>query len=70
LSTKVHIAVDALGHPLRLILTAGQVHESTQALALIDGLTLVSLIADKGYDNDACSFFSMICLAAAMIWLR
>ncbi len=117
-----------LGHPLRLILTAGQVHESTQALALIDGLTLVSLIADKGYDNDtfrahlaeaeidavipplgrrtaeiaydenayrlrhriecfinkikhyrriatrfektACSFFSMLCLAAAMIWLR
>ena len=28
-------------------------HEATQALALIDGLTLVSLIADKGYDNDA-----------------
>ena len=53
MSTKVHIAVDALGHPLRLILTAGQVHESTQALALIEGLTLVSLIADKGYDNDA-----------------
>jgi len=104
------------------------VHESTQARALIDGLTLVSVIADKGYDNDgfrahlaeaeidavipplgsrtveiaydqnayglrhriecfinkikhyrriatrfektACSFFSMLCLAAAMIWLR
>ena len=103
-------------------------HESTQARALIDGLTLVSVIADKGYDNDgfrahlaeaeidavipplgsrtveiaydqnayglrhriecfinkikhyrriatrfektACSFFSMLCLAAAMIWLR
>lgn len=103
-------------------------HESTQASALIDGLTLVSLIGDKGYDNDglraqlaeaevdavipplgsrtaeiaydenayglryriecfinkikhyrrvatryektACSFFSMLCLAAAMIWLR
>ena len=27
-------------------------HEATQALALIAGLTLVSLIADKGYDND------------------
>jgi len=104
------------------------VHEATQAFALIDGLTLVSLIADKGYDNDAfrtylaeaeidavipplgsrtaeiaydanayglrhriecfinkikhyrriatrlektaCSFFSMLYLAAAMIWLR
>jgi transposase len=52
LSTKIHIAVDALGHPLRLILTAGQVHEATQASLLIEGLTLISLIADKGYDND------------------
>ncbi len=128
MSTKIHIAVDTLGHPLRLILTAGQVHESTQALALVDGLPLISLIADKGYDSDAfrihlcdaevdavipplgsraaeiaydenayglrhrvecfinkikhyrrvatrfektaCSFLSMLCLAAAMIWLR
>jgi len=29
------------------------VHESTQAFALIDGFTLISVIADKGYDNDA-----------------
>jgi putative transposase len=37
---------------LRLILTAGQVHESTEAANLADGLTLVSVIADKGYDAD------------------
>ena len=53
LSTKIHIAVDALGHPMRMTLTAGQVHEATQASILIEGLTLISLIADKGYDNDA-----------------
>jgi hypothetical protein len=47
LSTEIHIAVDALGHPLRLILTAGQVHEATQALALIAGPTLVGLIAGQ-----------------------
>jgi len=35
-----------------MILTAGQVHEATQASILIEGLTLISLIADKGYDND------------------
>src|SRR5215216_3047161 len=40
LSTKIHIAVDAIGHPLRMIITAGQVHEATQARILIDGLTL------------------------------
>src|SRR5215468_3059712 len=31
LSTKIHIAVDALGNVLRLLYTAGQTHESTQA---------------------------------------
>ena len=52
MSTKIHIAVDAVGHPLRLILTPGEVHEATQAAALIEGLTLISLIADKGFDTD------------------
>jgi transposase len=51
-STKVHIAVDALGNPLRLLLTAGQRHDSTQAAALIEGYKPQVLIADKGYDSD------------------
>ena len=49
MSTKIHIAVDALGHPMRMTLTAGQVHEATQASILIEGLTLISLIA--GHSN-------------------
>jgi transposase len=36
-----------------LILTAGQVHEVTQAVRLIADLPLVSVIADKAYDTDA-----------------
>lgn len=52
-STKIHIAVDALGNPLRLILTAGQRHDSPQAAALIEGFEPQALIADKGYDSDA-----------------
>ena len=52
-STKIHIAVDALGNPLRLILTAGQRHDSPQAAALIEGFEPQALIADKGYDADA-----------------
>jgi transposase len=51
-STKIHIAVDALGNPLRLLLTAGQRHDSPQAGALIDGFEPFALIADKGYDSD------------------
>jgi transposase len=50
-STKVHLAVDALGNPLRLLLTAGQCHDSPQASALIEGFAPQVLIADKGYDS-------------------
>ena len=50
-STKVHIAVDALGNPLRFILTPGQSHDSPQADALIEGYSTQALIADKGYDS-------------------
>jgi transposase len=52
-STKIHIAVDALGNPLRLLLTAGQRHDSPLAEALIEGYEPQALIADKGYDADA-----------------
>jgi transposase len=117
-----------LGNPLRMMLTAGQVHEVTQAVSLISGLPLLCVIADKAFDTDAfrshlaeaeadavippsirrnalisydeetyklrhriecfinkikhyrriatrfdktaLSFYSFLCLAAAMIWLR
>lgn len=53
LSTKIHAAVDALGNPVRLLLTAGQTSEHTQADALVDGFCAEWVIADKGYDSDA-----------------
>jgi len=49
-STKIHIAVDALGNPLRLLLSAGQRHDSPQAARLIKDFEPQVLIADKGYD--------------------
>lgn len=49
-STKLHIAVDALGNPLRFILTDDECHESPHVAALVSGFTPRALIADKGYD--------------------
>jgi transposase len=52
-STKIHIGVDALGNPLRFILTAGQRHDITQGSALIADLHFDRIIADRSYDaND------------------
>lgn len=44
--------MDALGNPLRLILTEGQVHDIRQAEALIEGFACEKVLADKGYDSD------------------
>jgi transposase len=53
LSTKIHMAADALGNPVRWQLTEGQVHDITQAPALIAGLQVQQVIADRAYDSNA-----------------
>jgi transposase len=44
---------DALGRPLRLIVTAGQVGNITQAPALLEGHAAGAVLADKAYDSNA-----------------
>ena len=53
LGTKVHIACEGLGLPVRFLLTGGEVHDVTQASALMEGIPAEQVIADKGYDSDA-----------------
>ena len=53
LTTKIHVAVDALGLPIRFIVTPGQWGDSPQARGLIEGLSGVDhVIADAAYDAD------------------
>ena len=44
--------VDALGNPLRFLLTGGQRHDITQAEDLIAGYEFERVIADRAYDSD------------------
>ena len=50
LSTKIHALVDALGLPLKIVLTAGQVHDLAGADAMLPGMEAKALLADKAYD--------------------
>ena len=50
---KIHAVVDALGLPVKFILTGGQVADITQAIPLMAGSTAQACLADKGYDSDA-----------------
>jgi transposase len=52
LSTKIHALVDALGNPLRFLLTPGQVHDLVGADALLPQIAADVLIADTAFDAD------------------
>ena len=49
----MHLAVDAHGLPVRMLVTAGTVADSSEALALIEGIEAEHLLADRGYDSNA-----------------
>jgi transposase len=50
LSTKIHVVVDAVGLPVRLLLTPGQTSDKTALPDLIAGLRPArEAIADRGY---------------------
>ncbi|WP_375781074.1 transposase [Bradyrhizobium sp. ma5] len=53
LTIKIHLLADALGRPLRIIVTAGQANDITQGPALLGGQSGDALIADKAYDSNA-----------------
>ena len=52
LTSKVHTLCDALGNPLKFIVTPGQHNDYTQAEALLEEFDGEYVIADKGYDAD------------------
>ena len=46
---KIHALTDALGLPVRIILTGGQAADITQAMPLMQNISTRALLADKGY---------------------
>ena len=53
MTTKIHLVADALGRPLRFILTGGEAHDITTAPQLLSGLCAGGVIADKAFDSNA-----------------
>ncbi len=51
--TKIHVLVDALGNPLKFLLTGGAAGDNPQALPLLAGVQAGEVLADRGYDADA-----------------
>ena len=49
----MHLAVDALGLPVKMIITGGTTADCSMARVLIEGLSADYLMADKAYDTNA-----------------
>ena len=52
LNTKLHVATDSHGLPVKMIITDGLVADCTQAKSLVSGWAAQYLMADKAYDTD------------------
>ena len=48
----MHLAVDAHGMPVRIIVTAGTEADCSHAIPLLRGFTIEMLLGDKGYDTN------------------
>ena len=51
INTKIHVAVNDNGLPVKALITSGTVADCSKAIELIDGLEGDIVIADKGYDS-------------------
>jgi transposase len=52
LSTKIHALVENMGQLGSFTLTAGQVHDVTEARGLLVGIDTEAVVADKAFDSD------------------
>ena len=52
LNTKLHLAVDANGMPVRVLITEGTRADCKEAVHLIEGISAETLLADRGYDTN------------------
>ncbi len=52
LNTKIHLAVDANGMPVRILITEGTRADCKEAIHLIEGISAEVLLADRGYDTN------------------
>ena len=52
LNTQIHLAVDANGMPVRILITEGTRADCKEAVHLIEGISAEVLLADWGYDTN------------------
>ena len=61
LNSKIHLAVDAYGRVVRVFITAGTTNDCKLGIELFQGLDIIGLMADRGYDTNTIIEFARKC---------
>ena len=67
LNTKIHLAVDANGMPVRILITEGTRADCKEAVHLIEGISAEVLLADRGYDTNDILAYAVLAGMEAVI---
>jgi len=69
LTSKIHAVTDGTGRPMKFIITAGNVNDSTKAIDLLRNIIRkgVRVLADRGYDAAKILAYIQYCCALACI---
>ena len=59
LNTRIHLAVDSSGMPVKEIITEGTRADCKEAIHLIEGIDAQNLLADHGYDTSEIIAFAL-----------
>ena len=59
LNTKIHLAVNSSGMPVRGIITEGTRADCKEAVHLIEGIDAQNLLTDRGYDTSEITAFAL-----------
>lgn len=51
-TSKIHAKVDALGNPLKFVITPGQESDFCQANCMLGSISSAHVLCDRGYDSD------------------
>jgi len=66
-TTKIHVVVDAEGHPIRMKIAAGQKNDNLFAKTLLYGKKAKHVIGDKAYDSNDIRYYLMVRKEKAVI---
>lgn len=63
ITTKIHAVTDALGYPLKIMLSGGNVHDVSLTEELLSDMQAKAVLADKAYN-------SRKVIACCLLWLK